>query len=319
MFTVVKTDGMLEVDHEQLDCFQGLDVKFIDQECLTEDALIATCAEADGILALREPFTARVIAELKKCKVISRFGVGLDSIDLTAAAEAGITVTNVPDSNTEEVATHTLAMLLHLNRKLRTYDEALRSGKWDPMTVGAGIQRPAQTVVGVVGMGRIGKLVAERAQGLGFHVWAYDPFLDDGGCARLGVRRVELDTLFSQADAVSLHVPLNDQTRNMVNTERIAGMKKGAVLINVSRGGLVDEDALAEALTSGHLAGAALDAFAEEPTPPENPLLKAPNTLFSPHAAHYSQQSYIEVRTKAFADLAAVLRGEAPRYAVRQL
>lgn len=319
MFTVVKTDGMLEVEEEQLACFEGLDIEFIEQECLTEETLIAACREADGILALREPFTARVLAELKQCKVISRFGVGLDSIDLSAAAQAGITVTNVPDSNTEEVATHALAMLLHLNRKLHTYDAALRAGNWDPMQIGAGIQRPGHTVLGVVGMGRIGRLVAQRARGLGFQVWAYDPFLDEQECARLDVRPVSLDLLFAEADAVSLHVPLNEETRNLVGARRIAGMKRGAVLINVSRGGLIDEEALAEALTSGHLAGAALDAFAQEPSPPDNPLLRAPNTLFSPHAAHYSHQSYAEVRTKAFAEVAAVLRGEEPRYAVRQL
>jgi D-3-phosphoglycerate dehydrogenase len=313
---VVKTDGVLEVDAEQLASFEGLDIDFIDGEYLTEDELIEHCSDADGLLVLREPITENVVSHLKRCKAISRFGVGLDSIDLDATARAGITVTNVPDSNTEEVATHALAMLLLLNRKLNSYDSAVRAGQWDALGLGEGIRRPGNTILGVVGMGRIGRLVAQRGRVLGFQVWGYDPFLSDEDCAALGVEPVELDTLITSADAVSLHVPLTEQTRNLIDADQIAGMKPGAILVNVSRGGLIDETALASALSSGKLGGAALDAFSDEPMPTDHPLFSAPNTVFSPHAAHYSEQSYAEVRTKAFADLAAVLRGQQPKYRV---
>ncbi|MFV0253643.1 MAG: C-terminal binding protein [Beutenbergiaceae bacterium] len=312
----MKTDGLLSVDPEQRACFDGLDVDLVEAQLLTEDALIETCADADALLVLREPITRTVIEQLQRCRVISRFGVGVDSIDLEAAAQAGIVVTNVPDSNTEEVATHALAMILHLNRRLADFDRGVRDGNWDAMSIGAGIQRPAATTIGILGLGRIGRLVAQRAQALGFAVIGTDPMLTASQIADLGVTGTDIDTLLGTSDMVSLHVPLTDQTRLLVDADRIASMKPGAVLINVSRGGIVDEDALAQALVEGRLGGAGLDAFAAEPPPAEQPLLRAPRTVFSPHAAHYSEQSYADVRTRAFADAAAVLRGASPRYPV---
>jgi D-3-phosphoglycerate dehydrogenase len=316
MTKIVKTDGMLEVGPSQLECLDGLGAEFVDRACLTEVELVEACADADGILVLREPVTAKVIAGLDRCKVISRFGVGLDSIDVAAATEAGIVVTNVPDSNTDEVATHAIAMVMALTRRLNEFDRSVRSGSWDALGVGRGIRRFDRLVLGLVGLGRIGRLVAERARALGLQVCAYDPQLSPEQVRGLGVEPVGLDDLISGADVVSLHVPLTEETAGLLDRGRIGRMKPGAIVINVSRGGLIDEGALADALISGHLAGAGLDAFAEEPAAPQHPLLGLPQVLLSPHAAHYSEQSYEEVRTKAFADLAAVLRGEPPRYPV---
>ncbi|MFV0425688.1 MAG: C-terminal binding protein [Beutenbergiaceae bacterium] len=316
MFKVVKTDGVLGVGPQQRACFDGLEIDFHDRELLTEDALIGACADADALLVLREPITRKVIQTLDRCQVISRFGVGLDSIDLEAAAEAGIVVTNVPDSNAEEVATHALAMMLHLTRRLAQFDRGVRDQNWDAMSIGAGIRRPGATTVGIVGLGRIGRLVAQRAAALGFRIVGFDPLLEPEQIAQLGIVSSDLDTVFADADVVSLHIPLTAQTQNLVDAQRIARMKPGAILLNVSRGGIVDEQALAQALVDGHLGGAGLDALVDEPPAADHPLLRAPRTLFSPHAAHYSEQSYAEVRTRAFADVAAVLRGDQPRYAV---
>jgi D-3-phosphoglycerate dehydrogenase len=316
---VVKTDGLLAVDPEQMSYLEGLDVEFVDQECLTEEALIQACAQADAILALREPFTERVLKELKKCRVISRFGVGLDSIDVPAATRAGIRVSNVPDSNIDEVSTHALAMILGLLRKLKTFDRAVRAGRWDSLADGAGIRRLNQLTLGIVGFGRVGREVARKAKPFGLSIAAYDPYLTPDAIQSHGVLPMGLEEVVEKADVLSLHIPLTVETANMLSEERISRMKPGSFLVNVSRGGLVDEDALCAALSSGHLAGAGIDTVAREPMPPNHCLLQFDDVFLSPHAAHYSSSSYAEVRSKAFADVARVLRGEEPIYQVNRV
>jgi D-3-phosphoglycerate dehydrogenase len=313
---IVKTDGMLTVEPEQLAYLEGLGAEFIEKTLLTEDELIAECADADALLILREPITPRVIAALKKCKVIGRFGVGLDTIDVPAATAAGMMITNVPDSNIDEVSTHALAMILSLVRRLKTFDTAVRAGRWKALADGDGITRPDRQTLGLVGFGQIGRLTAKKAKAFGYQIIAYDPYMPADRIAAEGATPVSLDELVSQADIVSLHIPATPETTNIISADKIAMMKPGAILINVSRGGLVDETALAEALRSGKLAAAGLDTLAQEPPSPDNPLLGIDNLLLSPHAAHYSTQSYAEVRNKAFADVAAVLKGEKPKYPV---
>jgi D-3-phosphoglycerate dehydrogenase len=316
MFKVVKTDGILLTEAEQLAQFDGLPVNFIEATCLTEEALIAACADADAVLALREPFTAKVMQAMSKCKIISRFGVGLDSIDVPAATAAGIRVANVPDSNFDEVSTHALAMLLALLRRLPQYDAAVRGGRWDALGGGVGIRRPSHMTLGLVGFGRIGRDFARKAQAVGFQLQAFDPHMPSTVFEAAGVKQVSFQDLLVSSDALSLHVPLTASTANLIDADALGQMRAGSYLINVSRGGLIDELALAAALASGQIAGAGIDTLASEPPPADNPLLKQANLLLSPHAAHYSQQSYAEVRTKAFAGVAAVLRGEEPLYPV---
>lgn len=316
MFKVVKTDGMLLTEAEQLQQFDGLDVEFVEVTCLTEQALIDACADADAVLALREPFTANVIQALPRCKIISRFGVGLDSIDVPAATAAGIRVANVPDSNFDEVSTHALAMLLALLRRLPQYDAAVRAGKWDALGGGVGIRRPSHMTLGLVGFGRIGQDFARKAAAVGFKVCAYDPHMPASVFEGAGVQQVPFEGLLDSVDVISLHVPLTDSTASLLDAKALARLRKGSYVINVSRGGLIDEHALAAALASGHIAGAGIDTLASEPPQHDNPLLSQSGLLLSPHAAHYSEQSYAEVRTKAFASVAAVLRGEEPLYPV---
>jgi D-3-phosphoglycerate dehydrogenase / 2-oxoglutarate reductase len=310
---IVKTDGILPTGPVQLAFFDGLDARFEEKTCLTEEALIEQCAEAEALLVLREPITARVIAALPRLKVVARFGIGLDTVDVPAATAAGIAVTNVPDANIHEVASHTLAMILSLVRRLPQYDAAIRAGRWDPLGVGAGMTRIDRQTLGLVGFGKIGRLIATAARALGFRVVAHDPMLA-AGAAEDGVSIVDLPTLIAEADIVSLHVPLTDATHHLIDAAMIARMRAGAILINASRGGLIDESALAEALVAGRLGGAGLDTFVNEPLEADSPLRRAPNLILTPHAAHFSRQSSQETMDKAFADVGRVLRGETPIY-----
>lgn len=267
-------------------------------------------------MVLREPITARVLDALPQLRVIGRFGVGLDSIDVQAATNRGIVVTNVPDSNITEVATHAVALALALTRRLHRYDRSIRSGKWDFEGPGAGVRRVSTQVFGLLGFGKIGQRVAASAKAIGFEVWAHDPFMSDEAISSHGVRPATFSDLIAGADVVSIHVPLIESTRNLIGAAELAKFKAGANLINVSRGGLVDEVALAAAVAGGHLAGAGLDTFAVEPLASNSPLRDLENVILSPHAAHYSAESYAETRLKAFRDVARVLGGKTPFYAV---
>lgn len=313
---IIKIDGLLTVEPEQMAYLADLGATFEEKTLLTEDAIIAEAADADALMVLREPITARVLEKLPKLKVIGRFGVGLDSIDVEACTNAGVQVTYVPDSNLDEVSTHALALILSLSRHLKRFDTAVREGRWMAMADGAGITRPSHQTLGLIGFGQIGRLTANKARAFGFKIMAYDPYMTAGAIEAAGAVPATLDEIVAGSDVVSLHVPATPETKNIISRERLHKMRKGAILINVSRGGLVDEAALAEVLTSGHLAGAGIDTFAQEPPAPDNPLLKVDNLLVSPHAAHYSTQSYAEVRNKVFADVAAVLKGEKPKYPV---
>ena len=309
---VVKTDGIIPPDDANIATLRSAGACLMEKTCLTEDALIEHCADADGLLVLREPITANVIRALQRCRVISLFGIGVDMVDLDAAKRAGIIVTNVPDSNIEEVSCHAVAMALSLSRRLPLFNASLHRGEWNPIQIARGMQRPSTQIFGVVGLGRIGRLVAERAMAFGFRVIACDPT-----CPGMpGVEMVAMNVLIATADIISLHVPLTRDTMSLIDEAAVRAMKAGAVLINVSRGGLVDEAALSRALADGHLAGAGLDTFAEEPVRQDSPLLEAPNVLLSPHIAHFSEQSFAELRHKAFGEMARVLAGETPHYPV---
>ena len=311
---VFKTDGIIPSSPAHIAALAASGAQLVEQTCLSEEAMIEQCAGADALLVLREPVTARVIAAMPNCRVITRFGIGVDTVDVAAAAAAGIIVTNVPDANIEEVSIHALAMALSLSRRLPSYDAGVREGQWDTLARGRGMQRPAAQCFGVVGLGRIGTLVAQRAMALGFKVLAHEP----SSITVDGVEKIDLAALIERSDILSLHIPLTAATRNLIDADAMARMKPGAILINVARGGIVDETALAQALTDGHLAGAGMDTFDVEPLPADSPLRKAPNLIMSPHAAHFSAQSFAEVVAKAFDDVARVLAGKAPLYPVTQ-
>jgi D-3-phosphoglycerate dehydrogenase len=253
----------------------------------TEAEVAAATAGADALVVTLQPVRRQHIAAIDAgVKLIGRAGVGLDTIDLEAARQAGITVVNQPTYGTTEVAG--VAMLLALHRRLRAVDGYVRNG-WSGRVDLSPIDPVDEMTVGLVGCGRIGSAVAIMLAGIVGSVIAYDPFAGD---LPPSVEAVDsLETLLARSDVVSLHVPLAPETKGLLDRDRLAAMRPGGLVVNVSRGGLIDESALADALASGQVGGAALDVFETEPLPSTSPLLAAPNTLFSPHVAAYSERS----------------------------
>jgi D-3-phosphoglycerate dehydrogenase len=294
-----------------------MDVKFEIIDGSTEEALIDGAADADAILVLAEHFTKRVIEALQRCRSITRFGIGVDTIDIETATERGIWVTNVPDANYREVAVHAIALALSLSRRLPSLDRGVKESGWASSFV-QGVHRPDTQVFGLLGLGRIGRRVAIMAKAIGYTVIASDPMVSADDAREVGVELVDNDELIVRSDVLSLHVPLVDSTRNIIDTAAIARMKPGSILINVSRGGLIDEVALADALERGHLFGAGIDAFANEPLEPQSRLRQLDSVILTPHAAHWSEESWSETRRKVLEEAARMLRGDQPRNPVNQ-
>jgi len=290
MAKVLISDKMSELALETFRSW-GLEANYEPE--LTADELAARIAGYDG-LAVRSStqVTPELLAAGLSLKVIGRAGVGVDNIDVPAATQRGIVVMNTPSGNAITTAEHALAMLMSLARKIPAANSSTRAGKWEKSRF-MGSELTGK-VLGVVGCGNIGAIVADRAIGLRMHVLAYDPFLSTERAAILGVEKVEFDTLLERSDAITLHVPLTDQTRGMINAEAIAKTKKGALLVNCARGGLVVEADLKAALEAGRLAGAALDVFSEEP-PVENPLLGCENLIATPHLGASTNEAQAKV------------------------
>ncbi|MGV0806622.1 C-terminal binding protein [Mycolicibacterium setense] len=250
---------------------------------------------------------AEDFARMTRCKGVIRYGMGYDNIDTEAAAKANIPVSIVPGTANEEVASHALAMGLALVRRLPQGHRAIADGGWNG-AIGLDTPKLSKLVVGVVGVGRIGRMLAGYWRALGAEVRGYDPFADLSTVE--GITPVSLDEALVDSDVVSLHVPLNAETRNLVSAEVLDRMRPHAVLVNVSRGGLIDEQALAEALHQGKLAGAALDVFSDEPLPADHPLRTAPSTLLTPHIAWRSDRSLDALQEGAVLRLQKALMGE---------
>jgi D-3-phosphoglycerate dehydrogenase / 2-oxoglutarate reductase len=287
-------------------------------QCVSEEELIAGAGDAEAVITQYARVGKRVIAALPRMRHIARYGVGVDIVDVEAATEAGVLVTNVPaDYCRDEVADHAFAMLLFFARKLRVFDEAVHAGAWRWQS-GAPLSRLRGSRLGIVGLGSIGRAIAERAAALGFELVAHDPYLAPADADALGVELLGLDEVLATSDYVVVQCPLTDETRGLFDRERIGRMKHGAVLVNTARGPLVDGEALYDALREGRLAGAALDDLPEEPAKrrgwrPDSPLLTLPNCLVTPHVAYYSDESIRYARTFAAEEVVRVLRGERPR------
>jgi D-3-phosphoglycerate dehydrogenase len=272
------------------------------------EALVAQHQPA-GILTNWAPVTAAAIASSKPLQIVGRLGVGLDNIAVEEATRRGIWVTNVPDYCFEEVADHSVGMLLAFTRGLLHFDREVKAGRWEPSS--ARLRRMSTLTCGIVGYGRIGRSTARKLKGFGARVLAYTR---SPGAGESGVEFVGLEELLRQSDAVILHIPLTPETRHLINRERLALMKSGAFIVNVSRGAVIDTEALIEALQSGHLGGAALDVLENEPHVPPA-LLSLPNVLLTPHIAFTSDASLRELRTWASEEIVRVLRGQPPKEA----
>jgi D-3-phosphoglycerate dehydrogenase len=302
--------GDLAIERDEL---MPYGIELLDAAGLPPGEALARCAEADGVLVgARLRLDAGAIAGLHRCRVIARYGVGVDNVDVDAATAAGIWVTFVPDYCIEEVADHAIAMLLAVSRRLTLFDAAVRADHWG-IPPALGVRRLSIQTLGVVGFGRIGQAVAHRARALGLRVLAADPALDDAAIRAAGAEPLELDALLAASDFVSLHAPPARDGTPLLDARRLALLPEGACVINVARGGLIDEPALIAALRSGALSGAGLDVAAAEPLRASDPLLEAPGLLVSPHSAWYSLDAVRELRAKTAAEVARVLVDGHPR------
>jgi D-3-phosphoglycerate dehydrogenase len=318
MLKVVFTGKMdlpqLPINKEE---YQRLGAQFIKKvPCSTEEEVIAEAGDADAVIALRCPYTRRVIENLSRCRLISVPSAGYEWVDVDAATEHGICVTNVP--NPEEVSDHAMALLLACARKVSLLNDAVKKGWWDSlekpkiMQLLPPISRLRGQCLGIIGLGRIGRSLVPKAQGFGLRVIAYDPYASPTEAEKIGVKLVELDELLRESDFVSIHTLLNSQTYHLLGEEQFKMMKPTAYLINAARGAIIDEAALHTALSRGYIAGAALDVMDTEPPAPDNPLLKMDNVIITAHIAYYSQQAFAQALRQTEDEVLRVLRGEWP-------
>ncbi|HET9338657.1 MAG TPA: C-terminal binding protein [Casimicrobiaceae bacterium] len=283
-------------------------------QCKSEDDVIRAAKRARGVLLQYAPITERVVAALPGLGIVSRIGAGFDTIDTQACARHGVWVANSPDYGVGEVATHALALALALVRNVVRWHRDVTGGNWHYTTAGP-IKRASELTLGIVGLGRIGKRMAHVSRNLFRRVVACDPYLIDGDFPAY-VERASLADLFAQADIVTLHVPLNDETRGMIGAGVLAAMRPGSYLVNTARGAVLDVDAAVAALDRGTLAGLALDVLPVEPVPAGSRLVSHPRVILTPHAAFYSVESEKELRRKAAQNLVTWLATGRPDYVV---
>lgn len=271
--------------------------------------------DADAILTCFSQVPAGVISAGRRLQVIGRYGIGLDNIDVAEATRLGVMVTNVPAYCLDEVAEHALALILGMARNVPGYDRQVRAGNWE-LKAARPLFRVAGSTLGIVGYGRIGQTLAAKVAGLGMTVLAHDPHLDPDRVRARGAEPCELDDLLRRSDFVSLHLPLTADTRRLIDDAKLRLMKPTAFLVNTSRGGALDQEALHSALAEGRLAGAALDVFEPERLPDDHPLLTQPNLVATPHVAFYSEQSVLELQRRAARNVADALLGRRPESVV---
>jgi D-3-phosphoglycerate dehydrogenase len=285
----------------------------------SEDEAIAGLAAADGILVNLFPMPRKVIESLRRCRVLSRYGVGYDNVDVAAATAKGIWVARVPDYSIEDVSDQALALLLACVRGVAYKDRGVRAGRWN-MHKEVPTRRIAGRTLGLVGYGSIARCLHRKTAGFGLaRVLVYDPYVDAAAVRTAGAEPVDLDTLLRDSDYVSVHVPLGPETRGMIGERQLGLMRREAILVNTSRGPVVDERALATALAARRIAGAGLDVFETEPLEAASPLRTLENVVLSDHAGWYSEESVPELKTKAARNVAAVLAGGKPAYPVNTI
>lgn len=278
----------------------------------SEQQRLTALAQADALMIREAPLTANDINAMDKCQVIVRYGVGVDNVDLPAAKAKGIYVANVPDYGSEDVAEHALALLLSATRRITSRNTQVHQRQWnigqaEPMF------RLSGKVLGIVGFGRIARCLATKSRGIGFReILVCDPLLDDAGAMAAGVQKVSLEQLCREADLISLHIPLSSSTRHLIGKAELARMKPTTVLVNTSRGGLIDETALYDALVAKQLFAAGLDVFEQEPVRADHPLLTLSNVICTDHTAWFTEESVTELQRKAAQEVLRVFEGTKP-------
>ncbi|KGR75183.1 C-terminal binding protein [Ureibacillus sinduriensis] len=312
-----------DCDHADIEIEQRIflenQVLFEQQQNQTEEDLIHNCQEAVVIVNQYAPFTEKVFAKLPNLKLIVRYGVGVNNIDLSAATKYGVQICNVPDYGTHEVADHALALMLALTRKISKMERLVKAGQWD-YQASIPIFRHSEQIVGIVGVGRIGAEFAKKVHALGCKVIAYDISSEQKkhDSTLSFIEFVEFEQLIAQADVVSIHCP-SDQAMNLIDADVLEKMKSTSYLINVSRGGIVDEEALYEALRSKKIAGAALDVAVKEPIDSHSPLLELEQFICTPHMAWYSEQAAQELKRKVAEEAVRYVKNEELHYPVNKI
>lgn len=310
--------GDVEVERQIL---EAAGAEIVALQAKSEEDLFDAAADCAAMMNQYARIGTSVIARMRRCEVIARYGVGVDIVDVAAASDRGILVTNVQDYCTEEVADHAISLWLSLARKLPDYDRATHAGVWRWQS-GKPVYRLRGRTMGVVSFGKIGQAIAERARAFGVKVIAFDPFLPTSVAAQHGVELVDKAELLARSDYILMQAPMTPDTRHFLSDAEFAAMKPGAILVNTGRGPTVDNKALYRALTDGHLAAAGLDDPEEEPakranwSPADNPIFTLPNVLVTPHAAYYSEESIRAARVTAATQVAKVLTGQRPDYPV---
>jgi len=308
-FKVFITDhGYDDIDTETK-ILNAAGAEVIALQCKTAQDVIAGASDADALLVQWAPITADVISSLHKCRVIVRYGIGVDNINLEAARGSRIPVCNVPDYCIDEVADHTMALALSLVRRLQAVDRRLRGGVWN-LIPDRSVSVCREMTFACAGYGRIARAVLQRARAFKFRLAAYDPYVSRSEMEANGIVGMSLDELFAEADVLSLHSPLTPETRHMVSAARLRSMKTSAILVNTARGGLIDTHALAAALREGIIAQAGLDVFENEPVPRDHPLFSCENALLTSHVAWYSKASVRNLQRLAALEVVHALREE---------
>jgi len=277
----------------------------------SENTLAELAKDVDAIMFCFAQVTSKVLEAATQCKIAARYGIGVDNVDIPKATELGIVVTNVPDYCMDEVTDHAFGMILALNRRLVPHTRDVVRGGWNDVALNQPMHRTRGATMGIVGYGRIGRSLAAKAIGFGMNILTYDPMIEPGSSIE-GATATTLDELLEESDFVSLHVPLLPSTENMISAPELARMKKGSIIVNCARGGLIDENALASALESGHIAGAGLDVVEPTPPNPSSPLLAQENVIITPHTAFFSQASTVELEERTAGEVVRVLAGDKP-------
>ena len=317
-FKVMVTDYEYETLEYEEKVLGEIDAQFLKAQARTEEEVIeAAPKDVDGLLVQYAEIGEKVFEALPDLKVVARYGIGVDTVDLEAATEHGVKVVNVAEYCQDEVSDQAFALLLACARKTVLLNNDVKAGNWD-FNVGKPIYRLRGSTLGIIGFGKIPRKLAEKAAAFGFELLAYDPFVDEEVAKKYEVELVELDELMKESDFVSVHAPLNENTKHMVSTKEFKLMKESAFIINTARGAVIDEAALIEALENEELAGAGLDVTEQEPIEKDNPLLDMDNVIINPHVGWYSEDAQVELQTRAAKGVADVLVGNKPKYLVNQ-
>lgn len=318
-YKVVVTDDRYKNYDEEKKVLNEIDAELVVADCKTKEEVLEVCMDADGILCNLAPMPAEVIEKLEKCKIISRYGVGYDNVDVKACTKKGIYLSNVPDYCAEEVSDQALALLMCCARKVARRDAQVRKGMWN---IGSSdpIYRIAGKTFAFMGFGMIGKCLYRKIKGLNFsRIMIFDPYLDENTIKSFGAEKVDFETALKEADFISIHMPLNEKTKSIINREALSLLKKTAIIINTSRGPLIDEEALIDTLKEGKINCAGLDVHNKEPLDKDNPLMYLENCVLTDHVGWYSEESMDELKRKAAENVRDVLICGEPKYKINDI